>query len=808
MKAVFLRALEESKDKAAVLREAIGKPMQTLGCTRFEIETESFEQVPRSPFDYWAGASVLDVFRSAEALERDNRNARIGLSTSDDYRFVRLSWEVGAQSRTWRFWLFAKGGGFSPIYADIHLVLHWEQDGRELKAWVTNNPTDPNTTHWSRRIANSEFFQRPGLTWPLRTTSGLSLRAMPAGCVFGHKGPAVFVSENTSQHLLVLLAVTNSRAFRSLVELQLAAADAAARSYEVGVIQRTPVPLQVEKSIPLGTLARTAWSLKRAQDTSTENSHAFHLPAILQLGGSTLSIRAANCVNHIAQTISELDVIQTKIDDLCFELYGISHADRNQIEQGFGNSRTSAGEDDADDTGDFDLSTAPLVAALLSWSIGVAFGRFDLRLATDERPVLPTIEPFEPLPVCAPGILTGEEGFPVDAPPPSYPIGFPADGILVDDPGAAADLVDACRRVFTLVFDDPDANWEEAAVILNDRKTGLRTWLAKQFFDLHIKHYSKSRRKAPIYWQLATPSASYAAWLYYHRFSRDTLFRLLNDHVTPKLQHEERKLTNLTQEAGPEPSSSQRKEISSQEAFVGELRAFRDEVARVAPLWNPNLNDGVILNFAPLWRLVPQHKGWQKECKAAWDRLCKGEFDWAHLAMHLWPERVVPKCAKDRSLAIAHELEGVFWKKDVDGKWLSKAVPEETVASNVADRMSAAVKGALKDLLEAPTPAKGRGKAPRRKPTNPRRSRGSVSSRKTNEDVQPQLPLVDPTVVERVRSAIAQLGGNAAKAEILEVAGLSSSQWNSTINALLADGSVTKSGQKRGTRYHLAGGSS
>ena len=45
-----------------------------------------------------------------------------------------------------------------------------------------------------------------------------------------------------------------------------------------------------------------------------------------------------------------------------------------------------------------------------------------------------------------------------------------------------------------------------------------------------------------------------------------------------------------------------------------------------------------------------------------------GKYDWAHIAMHLWPERVVPKCATDRSLAIAHGLEDVFWTKD-DGKW-------------------------------------------------------------------------------------------------------------------------------------------
>ncbi len=69
----------------------------------------------------------------------------------------------------------------------------------------------------------------------------------------------------------------------------------------------------------------------------------------------------------------------------------------------------------------------------------------------------------------------------------------------------------------------------------------------------------------------------------------------------------------------------------------------------------------MIINFAPLWRLVPQNKAWQKELKSTWDALCEGKYDWAHLAMHLWPERVVPKCATDRSLAIAHGLEDVFW---------------------------------------------------------------------------------------------------------------------------------------------------
>jgi hypothetical protein len=116
-------------------------------------------------------------------------------------------------------------------------------------------------------------------------------------------------------------------------------------------------------------------------------------------------------------------------------------------------------------------------------------------------------------------------------------------------------------------------------------------------------------------------------WLYYHRGTKDTLYTALNECVAPKLQHEERRLTRLVQDAAPSPTGSQRQDIEAQERFVEELRAFRDEVARVAPLWNPDLNDGVIINFAPLWRLVPQHRAWQKECKDTWDKLVRGDYD-------------------------------------------------------------------------------------------------------------------------------------------------------------------------------------
>jgi hypothetical protein len=253
-----------------------------------------------------------------------------------------------------------------------------------------------------------------------------------------------------------------------------------------------------------------------------------------------------------------------------------------------------------------------------------------------------------------------------------------------------------------------------------DVSENLRDWLANEFFPLHLKMYSKSRRRAPIYWQLATPSASYSVWLYIQAFNEDTFFRVQNDYVAPKLAHEERRLESLTFEMRGGANAGLRKQLSAQEARVEELRAFLDEIKRVAPLWKPNLDDGVIVNFAPLWRLIPQNKSWQKELKSAWKALREGRYDWAHLAMHLWPERVVPKCAKDRSLAIAHGLEDVFWIENNEGKWIARNTATRSLDDLVRERTSPAVKSALKSLLEAPEAiGTGGGSGGRRRRTAP-----------------------------------------------------------------------------------------
>ena len=98
------------------------------------------------------------------------------------------------------------------------------------------------------------------------------------------------------------------------------------------------------------------------------------------------------------------------------------------------------------------------------------------------------------------------------------------------------------------------------------------------------------------------------------------------------------------------------KAMDRQEQFLSELREFEEKLRRVANLHlDFDLNDGVILNMAPLWELVP----WN-EPKKYWEELQEGKYDWAHIAYSLWPKRVEEACKRDRSIAIAHGREDLW----------------------------------------------------------------------------------------------------------------------------------------------------
>ena len=683
---VCFRLLGE-KDKGAAFDEIFSNVKDER---RFVAKPEDFYQIPNTPFCYWASSNVRRLFKDLPTFEGEGRTIKQGLATGEDFRFLRLWCEVNTHnvitgksettpeqfrdlSFDGKYWVsYAKGGSYSPFYADIPLLVNWKNDGREIR-----NFGNRETGYIYSRYRGADFYFVAGLTYP-RRLNRVAVSPLPKGSIISVRGSGIFGNQNEINNIAGLFS---SYPFDYLVKTLLGRFNYP--QFDNGSLSITPTSLAALKNKELGEHAKTCIEIKRILDTTNETSHVFQLPALLQVGAwDNLGKRVEAWQQRVDESEARLQAYQCEIDDIAFRLYGISDEDRRAIEQSTVGSEQSAEEktDDIEEESEsLTVDRKPLTADLLAYALGAAFGRWDLRYATSEKTAPELPDPFAPLPVCPPGMLQNAEGLPAspdDLQTTNYELRISWDGILVDDAGHKEDVENRLRSILELIFKDrAEAIETETCAILGVKS--LRDYFRKPagFFADHLKRYSKSRRQAPIYLPLSNRSGEYTLWLYYHRLTDQTLYTCVNDYVEPKLKSVQAELNILRSK--PTRTTEEEKRFEKQQTFAYELDAMQSELLRLAAIWKPNLNDGVQITMSPLWKLFSLAK-WQKILKETWQKLEKGDYDWAHLAFSLFPERVRGKCGTDKSLAIAHDLEDLYIEPPPKaGKKKKKAVETE-----------------------------------------------------------------------------------------------------------------------------------
>lgn len=678
---IAIRASSAGSDREQTIRTAVAglRTGQQKQASVYPFALASLGTVPGAPLSYWLGASVRNLFRQLPPFAVERRTAKQGLATANDFRFMRAWWEVSpnavlrgtdsmsrsdlaraAERVPWT--PITKGGEFSPFYSDLSWVVKWLHGGKEMRVRVNPASNLPYANIWQLGGTERDYFFRDGLTHPRRLRR-LAVAPLPRGSIISIRGSGIFTPE---EDLYALSGLMSSAAFDHLVRSLLGRLEHP--QFDDGAIRRVPVPVGWSTSARLSAAARSAITISMGPSTASECTHIFLLPAVMQVSGANLAERAAAWQWRVNGVTRELAAIQDEIDRVVFDLYGLEEEDRQAILRSLGES--SAGEESEVEESEEDeapVAAGDPVVQMLSYAVGVALGRFDVRYATGEfePPELP--DPFAPLPVCSPGMLADEDGLPLSTEPPGYPLRVSWDGVLVDDPGLAGsgshadDIVSRVREVLTLLWGERAEEIEHEASELIGAKS-LRDYFRRPsgFFAEHLRSYSKSRRPAPIYWPLATATGSYTLWLYYPRLDEDLLYTAANRYLEPKMAAVGRRLDELDAQL-PSTSGREATELRREREEIGalltELADLRSALLRVADLpYRPDLDDGVLICAAPLAKLF-RLRQWRRELEDCWAKLERGDYDWAHLARAIWPERVLEACRRDRSVAVAHGAE-------------------------------------------------------------------------------------------------------------------------------------------------------
>ncbi len=286
---VFVRLIDPAwEEKHCSFVDALGAlaaGMRSDCC--FRVSLAQCNLIPGMPFSYWIPAVVRGAFKDYPPLDAESAGreaalqiaeAREGLGTRDNDRFLRQRWEVGPARvsiegrkilRTAKWFPFVKGS--SRYYTDLDTVVNWGDDGWEIRNYRT-----PSGKLKSRPQGIPYYF-RPGVAWGC-IVSGSSIEARPVGpgAIPGDRGRMFFPHEGDWSPLLVSWAnsVLAAYLFRVL--------DPLAHDRAVGYVARLPVAPGILEADALAAMSNAICARLSDWDKGNELSSQFETPWILR----------------------------------------------------------------------------------------------------------------------------------------------------------------------------------------------------------------------------------------------------------------------------------------------------------------------------------------------------------------------------------------------------------------------------------------------------------------------------------------------------------------------------------------------
>jgi hypothetical protein len=153
----------------------------------------------------------------------------------------------------------------------------------------------------------------------------------------------------------------------------------------------------------------------------------------------------------------------------------------------------------------------------------------------------------------------------------------------------------------------------------------IRKYFTREFYKDHIRRY----KKRPIYWMFSSPKGYFNVLVYLHRYTPDTINRILNSYLKEyieKLKMYRTQQEHIEVEGSVSEQNNARKEIDRINIMLEDCMEYEKEI--LYPLATErialDLDDGVLVNYNKLGSAVAKVDGLNDKKTKQKVR----EFDW------------------------------------------------------------------------------------------------------------------------------------------------------------------------------------
>ena len=392
----------------------------------FIVRQEQLSVLNGCPFVYWIQGSVAKKLAGFDPIEPDKANIRVGLQTGLDFRFLRIWWEVPtdtifspskqinseqlraiclnfvSKGSAWCF--YSKIDKASPFVAPIHLLVNWSFNGREIKAYHEMNGDSP-----SRYVRNESSYFLPGICYMLRS-SRLIPYIVPRGIIPTAGRSQVYPINGLENDVLAIISSNVTSAVARFKGENFG--QPKFQNSMISTIPYSDLPVETKKLVLKKIQEKYDEYLELYQKSETE----IQFSGVLDKG------------KYQQKKLDRTSLIGRSEEVLVGNAYHLDEAELSALELDMMESINSP-KWMSEPEPPAEIDKTQVLCSVLSWSVGVVMGRFDMRTMTGERVVTSPDDPYSPLPSQSLGMLLPNES--------AYCV---HDGILVSDEDSPLDL--------------------------------------------------------------------------------------------------------------------------------------------------------------------------------------------------------------------------------------------------------------------------------------------------------------------------------------------------------------------------------